>query len=86
MLYDSTATAMKAGDRLVGTIALKVTATCRFTKQWFTATGDGTQPEPLVAGDLVADPAATPAVSWSSGPRPGSSYGGIRRLRRPSRL
>ena len=41
--------------RLDGTIALKVTAKCGFTKQWFTATGDGTQPEPLVAGDLVAD-------------------------------
>ncbi len=55
MLYDSTATATTAKARLVGTIALKVTAKCGFTKRWFTATGDGTQPQPLVAGDLVAD-------------------------------
>lgn len=56
MLYDSTATATStAGTRLVGTIALQVTATCGFAKRWFTATGNGTQPEPLVAGDLVAD-------------------------------
>jgi len=55
MLYDSTATATKANTRLEGTVALKVTATCGFTKRWFTATGDGPQPEPLVAGDLVAD-------------------------------
>jgi outer membrane protein assembly factor BamB len=55
MLYDSSATATSKGARLVGTIALKVTAKCGFTKRWFTATGNGTQPEPLVAGDLVAD-------------------------------
>ena len=55
MLYDSTATAESAGKRLEGTLALKVTARCGFTKRWFTATGDGTQPQPLVAGDLVAD-------------------------------
>jgi outer membrane protein assembly factor BamB len=55
MLYDSTATALKAGTRLEGTVGLKVTATCGFTKRWFAATGDGSQPEPLVAGDLVAD-------------------------------
>ena len=55
MLYDSSATALKAGARLDGTIGLKVTAKCAFTKKWFAATGDGSQPEPLVAGDLVAD-------------------------------
>ena len=55
MLYDSTATATKARTRLVGTIALQLTATSGLTKRWFTATGDGTQPQPLVAGDLVAD-------------------------------
>jgi hypothetical protein len=55
MLYDSTATAESAGTRLDGTMALKVTAKCGFTKRWFTATGDGSQPQPLVAGDLVAD-------------------------------
>jgi hypothetical protein len=55
MLYDSTATAMKGSTRLDGTIGLKVTAKCGFTKRWFAATGDGSQPEPLVAGDLVAD-------------------------------
>jgi hypothetical protein len=57
MLYDSTATALQAGTstRLDGTIAMKVTAKCGFTKRWFTATGDGSQPQPLVAGDLVAD-------------------------------
>jgi hypothetical protein len=56
MLYDSSATATsQTSARLVGTIALKVTAKCGFTKRWFTATGNGTQPEPLVAGDLVAD-------------------------------
>ena len=59
MLYDSTATALKAATRLDGTIALKVTANCGFTKRWFAATGDGSQPEPLVAGDLVADTGGT---------------------------
>ena len=60
MLYDSTATATERETRLVGTIALKVTATCGFAKRWFTATGDGTQPAPLVAGDLVADTGGDP--------------------------
>ena len=55
MLYDSTATALNGSTRLDGTIGLKVTAKCGFTKRWFAATGDGSQPEPLVAGDLVAD-------------------------------
>jgi hypothetical protein len=55
MLYDSTATAIKSSNRLDGTIALKVAPKCGFTKRWFSATGDGSQPEPLVAGDLVAD-------------------------------
>jgi hypothetical protein len=55
MLYDSTATAQSGSKRLEGTLALKVTAQCGFTKRWFTATGDGTQPQPLIAGDLVAD-------------------------------
>ena len=55
MLYDSTATALKASTRLDGTMALKVTAKCGFAKQWFAGTGDGSQPAPLVAGDLVAD-------------------------------
>jgi outer membrane protein assembly factor BamB len=32
-----------------------MTARCGFAKRWFTATGDGTQPQPLIAGDLVAD-------------------------------
>jgi hypothetical protein len=59
MLYDSTAVALKAGARLDGTIALKVTASCGFTKRWFAATGDGSQPAPLVAGDLVADTGGT---------------------------
>jgi outer membrane protein assembly factor BamB len=60
MLYDSTATAQSAGKRLEGTLALKVTAKCGFTKRWFTATGDGTQPQPLIAGDLVADAGGAP--------------------------
>jgi outer membrane protein assembly factor BamB len=55
MLYDSTATAQSGSKRLVGTIALKVTTKCGLTKRWFTATGDGAQPQPLIAGDLVAD-------------------------------
>jgi hypothetical protein len=55
MLYDSTATATSATKRLVGTMALKATPRCGFAKQWFSATGDGTQPQPLVAGGLVAD-------------------------------
>ncbi|MDX6442399.1 MAG: hypothetical protein QOE43_2128 [Gaiellaceae bacterium] len=59
MLYDSTATAQSAGKRLEGTIALKVTATCGFTKRWFASTGDGTQPQPLIAGDLVANAGGT---------------------------
>jgi hypothetical protein len=59
MLYDSTATALKAGTRLDGTIALKVTPKCMYTKQWVAATGDGSQPQPLVAGDLVADTGGT---------------------------
>jgi hypothetical protein len=60
MLYDSTATAESAGKRLEGTMALKVTAECGFSKRWFTATGDGTQPQPVVAGDLVADAGGAP--------------------------
>jgi outer membrane protein assembly factor BamB len=36
-------------------MALKATPRCGFAKQWFSATGDGTQPQPLVAGGLVAD-------------------------------
>lgn len=59
MLYDSTATAMKGSTRLNGTIALKVTSKCTFTKQWFAATGDGSEPQPLVAGNLVADTGGT---------------------------
>jgi hypothetical protein len=55
MLYDSTATAERGSTRLEGALALKVTAQCGFNKRWFTATGDGTQPQPLIAGDLVAD-------------------------------
>ena len=54
MLYVSGATALQAGKRVVGTMALAVTPKCGFVKRWFSATGDGSQPEPLVAGDLVA--------------------------------
>jgi hypothetical protein len=54
MLYDAGATALRSGKRLVGTIALKVTNPCGFEQRWFLATGTGAQPEPLVAGDLVA--------------------------------
>jgi len=54
MLYDACVTAIRAGNRLVGTIALQVNAKCGFTQRWFVATGTGPQPEPLVAGDLVA--------------------------------
>jgi hypothetical protein len=53
MLYDSGVTQQKGATRLVGTMALKVNARCRFVQAWFTATGNGAQPEPLVAGDLV---------------------------------
>ncbi len=55
MLYDSTAAAINRSTRLDGTIGLQVTAKCGFAKRWFAATGDGSQPQPLVAGDLVAD-------------------------------
>jgi hypothetical protein len=57
MLYDSTATALKAqtGARLDGTIGIQVTSKCGFEKKWYAPTGDGPMPEPLVAGDLVAD-------------------------------
>jgi outer membrane protein assembly factor BamB len=54
MLYDSGVTEEKNGTRVVGTIALKVNANCGFSAKWFAATGAGTQPQPLVAGDLVA--------------------------------
>jgi outer membrane protein assembly factor BamB len=54
MLYDSGVTQLKAGKRIVGTIALKVNAKCGFTPKWFVAAGNGAQPQPLVAGDLVA--------------------------------
>lgn len=54
MLYDSGVTQLKGGQRLVGTIALKVNAKCGFTPKWFVANGIGSQPQPLVAGDLVA--------------------------------
>ena len=59
MLYDSGVTQLKSGKRIVGTIALKVTAKCGFTPKWFIATGNGTQPQPLVAGDLVATTGGT---------------------------
>jgi hypothetical protein len=54
MLYDAGATAQSGGKRLVGTMALALTKACGFAKRWFVPTGDGSQPEPLVAGDLVA--------------------------------
>jgi hypothetical protein len=54
MLYDSGVTEQKNGTRLVGTIALKVNAKCGFSDKWFVSTGVGAQPQPLVAGDLVA--------------------------------
>lgn len=53
MLYVASATAERAGERFVGTMALAVTPKCGFTKRWFVATGRGSQPEPLVVGDLV---------------------------------
>jgi hypothetical protein len=54
MLYDSGVTQLKAGKRIVGTIALKANAKCGFTAKWFVTAGNGAQPQPLVAGDLVA--------------------------------
>ena len=54
MLYDAGVTEQRAGSRLVGTIALKANMQCGFTPRWFTPTGMGAMPEPLVAGDLVA--------------------------------
>jgi outer membrane protein assembly factor BamB len=53
MLYDGGATFERAGKRLVGTIALRVTAACRLAARWSAPTGDSSQPQPLVAGDLV---------------------------------
>jgi len=75
MLYDAGATAKQNGKRVVGTMALAVNARCGLTKRWFGATGDGSQPEPLVAGDLgsstggtsggfVVQRAATGVVVW----------------------
>ena len=54
MLYDAGVTEQRNGTTVVGTIALKVNAKCGFSEKWFAATGAGTQPQPLVAGDLVA--------------------------------
>ncbi len=54
MLYDSGVTQLEAGERLVGTMALKANAKCGFIPKWFVAAGTGAQPQPLVAGDLVA--------------------------------
>ena len=54
MLYDAGVTEQKKGTRVVGTIALKVNANCGFSAKWFAPTGAGTQPQPLVAGDVVA--------------------------------
>jgi PQQ-like domain len=54
MLYDSGVTEQQDGKRLQGTIALQVNPQCGFTARWFVATGNGSMPEPLVAGDLVA--------------------------------
>ena len=56
MLYDGGATALRAGKRLVGTMGLKTVVgkkKCTFAKRWYAPTGKGTQPQPLVAGDLV---------------------------------
>jgi hypothetical protein len=60
MLYDAGATMENSqGQRVAGTIALEVTASCGFAARWFRATGDGNQPQPLVAGDLVVSTGGT---------------------------
>jgi outer membrane protein assembly factor BamB len=53
LLYDAGATALASGMPVVGTQALGIGPNCTIEKRWFVATGNGTQPQPLVAGDLV---------------------------------
>jgi hypothetical protein len=85
MLYDSGVTEEQSGKRLQGTIALQVNPQCGFTARWFVATGNGSMPEPLVAGDLVASTggfaggfvvsrAATGTVVWRY-PTPSATLG-----------
>jgi hypothetical protein len=54
MLYDAGVVEQQGGKELVGTVALGIGPKCAIARKWFQATGIGTQPEPLVAGDLVA--------------------------------
>jgi outer membrane protein assembly factor BamB len=54
MLYDAGATFIRGGVTVgAGVIALRVTAACRFVPAWTRVLGRGSQPPPLVAGDVV---------------------------------
>jgi outer membrane protein assembly factor BamB len=53
MLYVGGAAALDGGKTVVGTQALGIGPNCTIVKRWFYPTGNGTQPQPLVAGDLV---------------------------------
>ena len=85
MLYDAGVTEQQNGKRIQGTIALQVNPQCGFSVRWFVATGNGSMPEPLVAGDLVASTggfaggfvvsrAATGTVVWRY-PTPSATLG-----------
>lgn len=52
MLFDGGTTGLQKGKRVVGTTGIAV-AGCKLVKRWFQTEGTGTQPQPLVAGDLV---------------------------------
>jgi hypothetical protein len=61
MLYDAGATFIHNGTRLgAGIIALRVTHACSFKPVWSRVLGDGSQPPPLVAGDVVFAAGGTP--------------------------
>jgi hypothetical protein len=75
MLYDGGVVEHREGNELTGTVAIAIGPKCALTRRWFQVTGTGTEPEPLVAGDLVASTggyaggfvvsrAATGSVVW----------------------
>jgi len=75
MLYDGGVVEHREGNELTGTVAIAIGPKCAITRRWFQVTGTGTEPEPLVAGDLVASTggyagglvvsrAATGSVVW----------------------
>ena len=61
LLYDAGATFTRGGTKIgAGVIALRVTRDCTFKPVWSRVVGAGSQPPPLVAGDVVVASGGTP--------------------------